>query len=653
MADRIGQRIDDYYLRRLIGVGAFGEVYLGEHIHEHTPVAVKVLKVHLTPDTLKDFLHEARMIKLQHSNIVPIRDFGVENDVPFLIMDYVPNGTLYQRHPLGTRLPLDLVCSYVNQAGSALQYAHDRRLIHRDVKPQNMLLGQKQQILLADFGIATIAHSEHSLRTQEMVGTIPYMAPEQIQGKPRPASDQYALGICTYQWLTGERPFHGTPWEIISQHCNVPPPSLLQRAPGVPQEVERVVMKCLAKEPEERFANIRTFATALFDASLSMTHYSVPDLFEPNPEPPVTLSSEEAVVTVKPLPEIKKQSSSSLPSLSWNLSRRKILVGAAGLAIGTGALVALWEIQTTPSKATQAGPPIGTALYIRKGPYFATATTVAWSPDGKRIVSGSGDKTVQVWDAADGSHSYTYRGHFSYVYAVAWSPDGKRIASGGNDETVQIWDDNNGTLLYKYTGHSDYINQVAWSPDGKQIASGSSDKTVQVWNASNDSHLYTYTGHTSFVNAVAWSPDSQRIASGGSDGTVQVWDRVDGARLYTHQQKYSIVNAVTWSPDGKRIASTGDTSAPVQVWNALDGTGAYIYTGHTDFVITVAWSPDGKRIASGGSDYTVQVWDASNGTLLYKYTGHDKPVYTVAWSPDGKRIASGGADGTVQVWEAS
>src|SRR6266568_5322262 len=133
------------------------------------------------------------------------------------LMDYAPNGSLRQRHPRGTRLALPLIVSYVKQVADALQYAHDQRLMHRDVKSDNMLLGRRQEVVLTDFGLATIAHHTSSQDTQVMAGTVPYMAPEQVQGKPRLASDQYALGIAVYEWLCGTRPFRGSQWEIIDQ----------------------------------------------------------------------------------------------------------------------------------------------------------------------------------------------------------------------------------------------------------------------------------------------------------------------------------------------------------------------------------------------------------------------------------------------------
>ncbi len=291
MADRVGQQLDDYRLIRLLGAGNFGEVYLGEHIHYQTQVAVKVLKIHLTPDTLKDFLNEARTVRLKHPHIIQIVDFGIADNTPFLVMDYAPNGTLRQRHPQGTRLPLQSILPYVKQVASALQYAHDTRLIHRDVKPQNMLLGRNNEVLLSDFGIAVAAHTERSLTTQEMAGTVPYMAPEQIRGKPRPASDQYALGIAVYEWLCGARPFRGTQWEIIDQQLSVPPPPLREKVPTIPSAVEQVVLTALNKDPLQRFASVQAFANALEQASKPEANLSSASAFFSPPPSVIPVSS--------------------------------------------------------------------------------------------------------------------------------------------------------------------------------------------------------------------------------------------------------------------------------------------------------------------------------------------------------------------------
>ena len=240
-----------------------------------------MLHTRLASADLTQFLLEARTIAgLIHPHIVRVLEFGIEGGtradqstidieggIPYLIMDYAPGGTLRQRYPKGRRIAPAQIVSYVGQIAEALLYAHEKKLIHRDVKPENMLLGLNNEIVLSDFGIAAVAHAEQSMLTQEMAGTIPYIAPEQIKGKPRPASDQYSLAVVAYEWLSGSRPFQGnSQWEIIQQHMSVAPTSLHARDASLPQSIDDVVLKALAKDPLQRFESVKAFADALTQA---------------------------------------------------------------------------------------------------------------------------------------------------------------------------------------------------------------------------------------------------------------------------------------------------------------------------------------------------------------------------------------------------
>src|SRR5712692_2630681 len=268
MTDLVGHQLGNYRLIRLLGHGGFADVYLGEHIHLNTLAAIKVLDARLTADEITQFRNEARTIaRLEHPHIVRILDFGVEDRIPFLVMSYAPNGTLRQHHPRGTRLSPGDVLPNIKQVADALQYAHDEKLIHRDVKPENMLLDRNNQILLSDFGLAMASFSSSQKSPQDISGTIAYMAPEQTRGNPRPASDQYALGVVVYEWLCGTRPFNGSYQEVAIQHVLNPPPTLCQVEPSIPPALEAVVLKALAKDPHQRFASIQDFADAFEQAS--------------------------------------------------------------------------------------------------------------------------------------------------------------------------------------------------------------------------------------------------------------------------------------------------------------------------------------------------------------------------------------------------
>ncbi len=307
MADRSGKQLGNYRLVRLLGKGGFAEVYLGEHIFLKTPVAVKLLHTQLESEDMTGFLQEAQMIaRLQHAHIVRVTDFGMDGDLPYLVMDFAPNGTLRQRHPRGTRLPLVTVTSYIKQVADALQYAHDEKLIHRDIKPENMLLARNNSVLLSDFGIATVAHRTSTQNTPIIAGTAVYMAPELFRGRPYPASDQYALATVVYEWLAGQPPFYeGDFIQLGYQHTYVPPEPLSEKVPSIPKDVEFIVNTALSKDPKQRFGSVQAFANALEHASQGGQGYAAPvrpasTPLPPTPTPAPTPASPVATEEYKP-----------------------------------------------------------------------------------------------------------------------------------------------------------------------------------------------------------------------------------------------------------------------------------------------------------------------------------------------------------------
>ncbi len=291
--------------------------------------------------------------------------------------------------------------------------------------------------------------------------------------------------------------------------------------------------------------------------------------------------------------------------------------------------------------------PLGTVLCTLRAHH--RVSSLAWSPDGMRIVTAGDSNAVHVWDARTGLVMLTYNGHTNVVRAVAWSPDGAHIVSASEDRTAHVWDAENGSPILTYRGHSHYVNAVTWSPDGKYIASASIDRTVQVWDPATGQKALTYLDHAEVIYQVTWSPDGSRIASGSFDAKVRIWNASTGSNVYIYRGHTALVYAVAWSPDSQHIAS-GDYN--VQVWNASTGDLVCMYRNHRALIRAVAWSPDGARVASCGWDDTVQVWPATTGRTIYNFSGHSLEVNTVAWSPDGSRIASGSNDKTVQVWLA-
>ncbi len=279
-------------------------------------------------------------------------------------------------------------------------------------------------------------------------------------------------------------------------------------------------------------------------------------------------------------------------------------------------------------------------IYIK-----TSATSVAFSPDGKSVVSGHRDNTVSIWDVASGAELTKMEGHGATVLAVAFSPDGKSVVSGSFDMTMRIWDVASGAELAKMERHD---GGVAFSPDGKSVASGSEhENTVRIWDVASGAELAKMEGHVDHVRSMAFSPDGKSMVSGSWDKTVRIWDVASGAELakiYAGK-----VNSVAFSPDGKSVVS-GSMDNTVRIIDVASGAKVKM-EGHDCDVTSVAFSPDGKSVVSGSWDETVRIWDVASGAELAKLEGHGGRVNSVAFSPDGKSVVSGSEDETVRIWD--
>ncbi|KDR71319.1 hypothetical protein GALMADRAFT_144010 [Galerina marginata CBS 339.88] len=287
-----------------------------------------------------------------------------------------------------------------------------------------------------------------------------------------------------------------------------------------------------------------------------------------------------------------------------------------------------------------------------------SVVSVAFSSDGGRVVSGSGDRTVRIWDTETGKQvGEPFQGHTESILSVAFSPDGRRIVSGSGDTTARIWDTETGKQVGEpFQGHTRWVRSVAFSPDGKRVVSGSDDKTVRMWEAETRLQIgEPLHGHTDRIFSVAFSPDGRRVVSGSEDKTVRTWDAETGKQVGEPFQGHTgTVMSAAFSPDGRRVVSgSGDKTA--RIWDAETGmqVGEPLQ-GHRDWVNSVTFSPDGRRVVlvSGSDDETVRIWDAETGTQVGDpFQGHEGSVNSATFSPDGLRVVSGSGDRTVRIWD--
>ncbi|KAG6905432.1 hypothetical protein DXG01_002778 [Tephrocybe rancida] len=282
----------------------------------------------------------------------------------------------------------------------------------------------------------------------------------------------------------------------------------------------------------------------------------------------------------------------------------------------------------------------------------STPHFIGFSPDGKQVVSGNGDKSVHIWDALTGDLLKELKGHTDSVKSVAFSPDGKQVVSGSEDRSVRIWDALTGGLSKELKGHTGWVKSAAFSPDGKQVVSGSKDRLVHIWDAFTGHLVKELKGHTDFVRSVAFSPGGTQVVSGSMDRSVRIWDALTGDLVNELKGHTDSVKSVAFSPDGKQVVS-GSYDNSVHIWDAFTGDLVKELKGHTDWVWSVAFSPDGKQVVSGSKDRSVHIWDALTGDLVKELKGHTNCVKSVSFSPDGKWVVSGSDDESVRIWDAS
>lgn len=606
-----------YRIISQLGKGGFGAVYKAVDTQfAKRIVAIKEMsQQNLGPQELVEatnsFKHEAMLLaSLIHPNLPHIYEQFTDTGRWYLVMDFIEGETLeeYMLKIPGNKLSVDKVLSIGIQLCTVLEYLHNRQqpVIFRDLKPANIMLTPLGHIYLIDFGIARHFKPGQSHDTSAL-GSTGYAAPEQY-GKTQttPRSDIYSLGVTMHELLTGinpaEAPFTFAPLRLSPQA-------------GHP-ELEQLIVQMVEVDIHRRPNNVTVIRQALENIA--------------------SLKANTSVAPYAPMAQ---------PMGNYRLFQPQAPSQPRGITL---------------AQPTAQPQPLSNTRFIGTK-HMSRVTSVAWSARGTRIASASYDRTVRVWDAADGNNVLTYHGHWDRVLVVSWSPDGNLLASAGNDGTIQIWDSLSGNLVLTYRGHGQPILALSWAPDGKRIVSASEDRKVLIWETITGQTLHIRHDYTAKILALDWSLDGKHIAAAGEDNFVQVWNmQQEKANFFTswlmpargtliYRGHFGRIHAIAWSPNGQRVATVGSDKT-LQVWEALTGKKYFVHRNPSATITCVAWSYDGRFLATGANDKLVQVWDTVTRNSVATYAGHAGYITAVSWAPDGKQLVSASADHTIHVW---
>lgn len=679
MESLIGKTIGKYKILEELGKGGMAVVYRGQDMDLGRNVAIKImLPTHQeSTKSLHRFTLEARKLaQMSHPNIVMVWDYGEYEGVPYLVMEYIPGGTLSakMKRIFTVKEAIDLLIPI----GNALHYAHQKaRIVHRDIKPSNILFNDSGQPLVTDFGIAKLMDADESeglTGTGVLIGTPSYMSPEQIQGKPLDArSDVYSLGVLFFELVTGHKPYTAnTPIEISLKHLNDPVPRPRQFVRDISSNAELVIMKAMAKKPEDRFPDMAAFVSALEDLAAGKN----------------TLNKQQKKTSLSDIPAHQTAKKKKLPVwliLSAVFLIMLVIVGANLLSNGQAisSHPAAEPIATINLPATESPTAEITQSPAITATFQSTNAVVEPGLDATPTTSIDLSNALRPSDI-ERITELTRREKIS-VIDLDWTRDGKWIVNAGSNAlslidstTMDIMDSislNNSIPSKLFVSDDSSIigvlfgneirlysvepvklertipltsraSSIAISKGNEFIAANMADNRVLLINPLDGTVLRNLRSNYGGWG-VAFSPDGAWIASGTSQGAL-IWEVQTGVWHPISTGQDSLINAVVFSNDGKVLA--GGAKGVIYLWDVETGSQIKKLEGSFDNINSLRFSPDDSLLLSATKDGFVQLWDVENGKLAIQYDSHKSEVFKAVFSPSGELIASGANEGVIRLW---
>lgn len=581
-----------YIIAGQLGEGGIGITYLARNLRNELRV-IKTLKEEILNhpvwkqhrDKLRqDFRDEAvRLAVCRHPHIVEVETIFDEGKFPCMVMEYVEGEDLGKRLARMRLLSEAEALLYIRQIGDALTVIHNKGLLHRDLKPRNIMLRfGKSEAVLIDFGIAR-DFIPNVVQEHTVYRTPGFAPPEQydlvaLRGE---FIDIYALAATLYNLLTGVVP---TSAEERRKNITLQPPQRFNR--NISDRVNQAIMQGMDLQANYRPQSVQEWLN-LLTADVGSDVPSTLKISNRQIRKPAVVAPLEwqCVHTLK----------------GHTSMVQAIAISPDGQLIASGSNdnnIKLWQLTT--------GKLLRNFNRWFSG-HSSMVDSLAFSPDGKLLASGSWDDTIKLWQVNTGKQISTFTGHSNWVNSVAFNPEGQMLASGSADNTIKFWQIKTGRQISTLTGHLDLVGSVAFSQDGEILASGSADCTVKLWQVHTGREISTFTSHSFYVNSVAFSPDGQLLASGSADNTIKLWQVSTGRELHTLTGHLDSVWSVAFSPDGQLLASAS-WDKTIKIWHASTAKEICTLIGHLNYVRTVAFSPNGRTLVSGSDDDTIKIW---------------------------------------------